>query len=319
MDKRSNVLKKITLIAIIIFTFSVGSLFSDGIEFNIRYYDKKIYFPNSSIFVKAEITNNSAESYRFKLADARVFNLDFEVKTLQNRKIKHSEDYKIQKNPDNPVFFREITLAPGEQFSFVENLSRYVENFETGVYVVNALFYPELNRGINPEVFTSNSLNLSVRPPAGVPELAARIDEDTGEILRRNPIPPDAVVDFLLTARQKSQWEKFLLYIDVEQLMLKSIEREKVYLRLSEEDRRAMVEEYRNELKMEVADETIVLIPDEYTIKKTEYTPEKGKVLAELKFQYPGYKEIKEYTYYLHRKDRIWYVYNYDVRNMGTE
>ena len=72
-------------------------------------------------------------------------------------------------------------------------------------------------------------------------------------------------------------------------------------------------------MKMETADETILLIPDEYTIIKTDYTPEKGKVIAILKFQYPGYKEIKEYTYYLHRKDRIWYVYNYEVRNLGTE
>jgi hypothetical protein len=29
--------------------------------------------------------------------------------------------------------------------------------------------------------------------------------------------------------------------------------------------------------------------------------------------------EIKRFTYYLYRDDRVWYIYNYEVRNLGTE
>jgi hypothetical protein len=40
-------------------------------------------------------------------------------------------------------------------------------------------------------------------------EKASRIDEETGEILKANPLPPDEVMHIFITARQKSQWNNF--------------------------------------------------------------------------------------------------------------
>ena len=101
--------------------------------------------------------------------------------------------------------------------------------------------------------------------------------------------------------------------------MLRNPETEQSYRRSSDAERREMLQNYKRELSSETADEVILLIPDEYEIIKTEYTTQNGKVIALLKFRYPGYTEIKEYTYYLNRKDKIWYIYNYIVRNLGTE
>jgi hypothetical protein len=37
------------------------------------------------------------------------------------------------------------------------------------------------------------------------------------------------------------------------------------------------------------------------------------------KFDYDGFKMLKEYTYELERRDDIWFIVAYSVRNKGTE
>ena len=319
MDSWSNILKKTIVFTLLIIFFAITSAYVCGADFSIRFYDKKIYFPDSSIMIKAEITNTSSEHFSFKLAESRAFNLEFSAKTLKNRPVNPAEEYIIQRNPDQQVFYREITLAPGEQYSFIEDLTDFIEPLESGMYIVNAHFYPELNKSPSSQFIESNYLNLSIRPPAGVRELEAVIDKETGMILQKNPIPPNEVVEYFIQARQKSEWDKFFLYLDVESIMLRNPELMQKYRSLSDEKRREMVSEYKEQMKQEIADEVILLIPEEYSILKTEYTLDRGTVLAELKFRYPGYMEVKEYTYYLSRKDKIWYIYNYEVRNLGTE
>ena len=61
------------------------------------------------------------------------------------------------------------------------------------------------------------------------------------------------------------------------------------------------------------------MIPLEYRILRTTYTEYEAEVKVLEKFQYSGFIENKEYTYYLHRDNDIWYINDYDVRNLGTE
>ena len=299
----------------------IPQVFSDdsGVVFGIRYYDKKIYYPGSQIFVKVEITNNTPETFRFKVADSRVFNIEFVMKTLSNTLLPASEEFIIQRNSNQHVFFREVSLEPGEQYSVIEELSRYVKITEAGVYLVEAQFFPELASGKRQNVLRSNTLTLSVRPTPATVEVASRIDEETGDILKANPLPPDEVISYFITARQKSQWNKFLLYLDVERLMLRNPEIQRGYNNLSQADKRKRVEEYARMLTEERADETILLIPSDFEVLKTTYTADEATVQVTQKYAYSGFTEIKRFTYYLYRDDRVWYIYNYEVRNLGTE
>ena len=37
------------------------------------------------------------------------------------------------------------------------------------------------------------------------------------------------------------------------------------------------------------------------------------------RFAYPDYTELKSYTYHLKKNDRYWIIYDYEIRNQGTE
>ncbi|MBI9105435.1 MAG: hypothetical protein JEZ04_01750 [Spirochaetales bacterium] len=217
------------------------------------------------------------------------------------------------------VFFREISLAPGETYSIITDLSDFVEINEAGIFVVSAKFFPELYTNESSRFIKSNNLTLNLRPAAASAEIQDIIDFETGEIIKAHPIPPDEVLNYMLTARRKGQWNKFLLYLDLEGLYLRSQTNAERYRRLSQQDRIIEIEKYKNMLLSETVDTDIAMIPLEYRIMRTTYTDYEAEVKVTEKFQYSGFIEIKEYTYYLHRDNDIWYITNYNVRNLGTE
>jgi hypothetical protein len=320
MDTWGRTVKKILFIcSFAIFMVIDAFCVQAGVEMTIRYYDKRVYYPGSNIPLKVEIRNNSPDTFTFRVADIRSFNLDFEVKTLSNLALEHSEEFIIQRNSNQHIYYRSVDLKPGEEYAFVEDLSSYIDIKNPGTYVLKGFFFPQFQEGQDASAIVSNSLTLSVRPAIASGEIAAQIDEETGEILKREALPPDQVVEYTIRSRQKSQWEKFFLYLDAESLMLKDPNLKASYQRQSDDKRRAMVEDYKNRLRQERVDRDILMIPAEFEILKTTYTATNATVLVKEKFAYPGFTEIKQYTYYLVRRDKVWYIENYDVRNLGTE
>jgi hypothetical protein len=124
----------------------------------------------------------------------------------------------------------------------------------------------------------------------------------------------------MLNARQRGDWDKFFLYIDVEGLYLQDRGREESYQRrLSDSERRAALRDYRDSLTRGTTVDEFLLIPTEFEIQKTSYTPVEAIVLVIEKFDYTDFTEVKQFTYYLRRRDRIWTLYNYEVQNLRTE
>lgn len=304
---------------IVNFLSTVPSVFSD-VHFNIRFFDKKIYYPESDIELKITLTNQSPEVYRFRLADNRAFSLGFDVRNLSNQSLKQSRKFITDKNSNQPVFFREVRIDPSEEFSFTVNLKDFVDIEQSGVYTVQSTFFPELNNSSQPSGISSNLLSLQVRPSVGgVEAVKDKIDRDTGELLKETPLPPDQTVQFTIDARSKGQWNKFFLYIDIESLYQKSPSGARAYRNMSETARIEALKRFRDDLMASKADAEILTIPTEYEIIKTTYTAREGVVEVIQKFAQKGFKEVKQYTYYLYKKDSVWKIYNYDVRNLGTE
>ena len=312
--------KNIFLLLSLVFIFSaIFPVFSEQVEVRIRYYDKKIYYTDSPVKIKLEIINNSPDTFRFKSSELRCFNFEFDVKTLTNKQLNHSAEFIMDRSTNQQVFFREISLAPGETYSIIIEMSDFIDISEAGVFIMNTRFYPELYTNESSSYYTSNNLTLNLRPAASTAEIQDLIDYETGEIIKAHPVPPDEVIDYTLTARQKSQWNKFLLYLDLKGLYNRSPSNAERYRRLSQQDRILEIEKYKNLLLSETVDTDIVMIPLEYDIKRTSYTDYEAEVKVVEKFQYTGFVEIKEFTYYLNRDNDIWYIYDYDVRNLGTE
>ena len=322
MEKQKMNRKKYTIVLIILLILVQVPSFSltgDAIGFTINFHNKKVYFLGDPVWIEAVITNNSTETYHFKVADNRYYTLDFTVKTPTNIKLVHSRKFTIERNSDQPVFFREISLEPGERYGVLVNLNDFIDFNRADTYMVEAYFYPELFVGNKPEFFVSNRLTLDIRPALKTAEAREMTNLVTGEKIERQPIPPDEVVSFTLSARQKSQWNRFFLYLDLEELLKKNPSRKRQYIRLSEEDRRMMLKHFKEELKQEVVDRDILVIPSSFRILKTTYTPFEGTVEVLEKFKYTDYTEKKKYTYYLVRKDKYWMIVNYEIQNLGTE
>jgi hypothetical protein len=332
------------VLGILCAAFTEAAEFS-GLDMEIRYFDKRLYYPQTGdIFIQVALTNNSAETRRFRLSDDRAFSLDFDVRTLANRPVESAGTLIRKRSGQHRVFFREISLEPGESFSFTENLRNWRQLDKPGAYIVQAKFYPDLFKaetgtlengetyvfetlaGIpaanaSQQPLASNRLNLQIRAPSilnaeGIP---VALDEETQAVYYREPMPPDEVVAWTLQARQKSQWEKFFLYLNLEQMIQNDPVRERQWRAESEEGRQRMLAQYREDIGSQTIDGDITSLPFEFDIERTSYNAGEGTVSALEKFRVGGYTERKRYTYYLRRDDGIWTIVDYIVQNLGTE
>ena len=291
----------------------------DTQQFSIRFFDQKVYFLGDPIQVEAVITNIGTDTLRFKVADNRFFNLDFDVRTMTNVGLDHAKEFTIERNSDQPVFFREMSLEPGEKYGTVIDLTSYAMFLSPGQYVLQATFYPELFRGTDSSSMKSNRLALNVKPPVVTAEEKALVQAETGALLARQVLPPDEVVSWTIGARQKSQWERFFLYLDLESLMRKNPEKDRSFRNATEAARRQMVDQFRQQLSQMTIQQDISVIPTSFQVLKTSYDSAEATVQVLEKFKYPDYTELKQYTYHLKKSDRYWIIYDYEIRNQGTE
>ncbi|MFQ3547683.1 MAG: hypothetical protein SNJ56_05040, partial [Termitinemataceae bacterium] len=215
---------KRSLLASLIMLTVLAALTAEPVDFSIRFLDKQVYYAGRGpIYIQCTITNTSAETYRFFLADERAFTIDFDVRTMTNRSLDASEILIRKRTQNQQVFFREVLIKSGESFSFAEDLTDYIKLDQSGSYVVQARLYPDLYQKnyIQGRVLESNRLALNLRTPPlsepGKPPVA--LDVETNAVLVRQNLPPDQVIEYMLTARQKSQWEKFFLYLDIEAMV----------------------------------------------------------------------------------------------------
>jgi hypothetical protein len=318
----------------VLFLALAPALFAGELSFNIRYFDKRIYYEeNGPIYVQATIANDSPAPYRFKLAEDRSFSLDFDVRTVTNRTVEAADALARKRSANQQVFFREIVVESGESFSFVEDLRAFAALDRSGSFIVQARLYPDLYRrgegipaGYAPgsagaEYLESNRLALNIRPPAlpGPEGTAPVMDVETGAALVREKLPPDEVVAYILSARQKTQWEKFFLYLDLEAMVSRDSYRRREWLASNEEGRRRMLDRYRAELQNTLVDGDISTIPLNFVIERTVYDPLEATVTVLERFKAGDYTERKRYTYTLRRRDNIWTIVDYSVVNLGTE
>jgi hypothetical protein len=287
---------------------------------SIRLFEQKIYFLNDEIEIKITIKNDSVDPYNFRIADNRVFSLDFDVRTMTNKPEQyHSDLFKNERNTMKPVFYRELVLSPGEEYSLIVKFSDYVKLKEPGLYIVQTLFYPDLYMSDSSEAVVSNKLTLNVRPPIESSDERGAVEAQIEKAMQREDLPPDGVVSYMLKARMVDHWSKFFLYINLESLYINSFLKTKQnrdqYNKLSEAEKRTKIDWYKNQIMQTKAEWYLVLRPHTFEIVETNYTPFDATVKVRQVYQHPDYKEPRLYTYYLKRSGRSWEIVNYTVEN----
>ncbi|MCK9169189.1 MAG: hypothetical protein M0P01_02100 [Treponema sp.] len=290
---------------------------------SIKFYDKTMYYPNSTdtnpVFVHISVKNNGSDTLRFKLADDRMFSLDFNAYTIKNTQLEQTDSLIRKRTTNQTVYFREISLENGEEYSFVENLKDYLIIGEPSIYYIELNFYPELYKS-NKIKLVSNRLTLEVRPsPSVASSSIIPIKSDTAEILKPEEISPDKVVEQTITARQKSLWDQYFLYMDIESMIERTPAAKRKFRSVSADERQKMIETYKSDLMESRIDGDIVAVPEKFQIEKTVYSQTEGSVLVTEWFNNRTYYEKKSYTYEVRQRDGVWQIYDYTVVNLGTE
>ncbi len=296
---------------------AVGTL--HALDVTIQFANRRIYVPGEPVEIRVTVSNPDPEPRRFRLADRRLFTVDFDVRTLTNTVLPRSAQFTMRRSADQAVFFRDVVLEPGEELSFVEDLTDYVNIPGAGTFVVTGRLYPELWSRPSSVPLNSNRLTLTVRPsPDGIPEISSRIAADTQDILVREALSPDEVVRTTIEARMRADWNRFFLYMDLESILRRNPVRDRSFRLLSEEEQQREVEEFRQSLQADTLDEDISLTPTEFEILETRFTRTNATVITEQRFAFPTFTEVKEYTYRLERRNDIWIIYDYFVENLGA-
>lgn len=323
-------MKKFLLITISFISVFAHSIFAqdltskyDNASVSIKFYDRTIYYPENTrdnpIFVHITISNHGNETLRFKLADDRMFSGDFNAFNVKNIPIEQTQEIVRKRTTNQYVYFREIALETGEEYSFIENVKDYLVFSEPSIYYLELSFYPELYKSKYIEL-KSNRLTLEIRPsPEAASSTLIPVESETAKVLKPQAISPDKVVEQTIVARQKSLWDQFFLYLDLEQMLKKDNLRKRQYANASSVECLRMIEEFKSRLMADKIDSDIVAIPEKFEIKKTTYTQTEGKVVVIEWFKNINFSEKKQYTYYVRQRNGIWQIYDYDVDNLGTE
>ena len=136
----------------------------NGIQLFIRFYNQKIYYLNRSeeIMIRVSVVNRSGEPFAFKLADKKVFNIGLDVKTPGNTSLDPADEFTIDRSSDQPVFFKELTVAPEEEYGVVVRLDRFSNS--TGREC--STFRPDSTRG------STADRRVSLSPPTSSPSIS---------------------------------------------------------------------------------------------------------------------------------------------------
>ena len=323
-------LRKLTFIITVLFVFGQSIFAQDAVSqdysdasVSIKYSNRSIYYPgmndDNPIDVHITIKNNGTQTLRFKLADDRAFSLDFNAYTVKNNRLSQTDSVIEKRTTNRTVYFREIALEGGEEYSFIENVKDYIKVQDPSVYYLELTFYPELYKSKYIKL-ESNRLTLEIRPsPSAASSVYVPVKDVSSEILKPQEIGPDKVVEQTIIARQKSLWDQYFLYMDVESLLKRNSSLSKKYVSVSAEERVRMIESYKADLMQSRIENDIIAVPERFEIEKTTYTPTEGTVVVIEWFKYPNFSEKKRYTYKVRQREGIWTIYDYTVVNLGTE
>ena len=322
--------RKLYSIIAVLFVFGQMAAFAEdttvdysNASVSIKYYNRTVYYPGTAdeapVFVHVTIKNDGAETLRFKLADDRSFSMDFNAYTVKNARLDQTENIIEKRTTNQTVYFREIALEQGEEYSFVENVKNFLKIEEPSVYYLELFFYPELYKS-KYLTLKSNRLTLEVRPsPSAASSNFVAVKNESVELLKPLDISPDKVVEQTIIARQKSLWDQYFLYMDVESLIQRNPSLKKKYIAGSAEERQRMIQSFKGDLMQARIENDIVAVPESFQIEKTTYSPTEGSVTVIEWFKYPNFSEKKRYTYKVWQREGIWKIYDYTVVNLGTE
>ncbi len=319
-------MKKIILLFILTISSLIGINATqqqvNGLSVTISHTNPRIYYKNDDIFVDINIKNITTNQIITLISQDRKYSFDLNLITLNNQRIGYRPEYIISFHRVQPIFNTELRLGPNEGYTVTVKLNDFYDLNTTGQFYLSAIYYPFLKRdvqGTPTEGIRSTEIPLNIRPRGFQEDFVVTnttVTQETTDLLAERRSPPD-VVQFTLDARINNEWNKFFLYLDIEELIKSNYIFRDRYIRSDSEVKQELIREYKNYLQQSTVDD-ISFLPHHYKIARAEYSPleGRGQVDVIVYFKHLDFTQQVFYTYFLHKKGERWLIYNYESMNM---
>jgi len=283
----------------------------------------KIYKEGDNIYLNVILLNKTNSVQSTYIAEDKKYSFDFSIVTTKNQEIRYRKEYVTHFNRVQNIYMSKISLMEEEGYIYKILLNDYYDLNMTGQFYVTGYFYPNLK--VNDDrsnAIKSNQLVINIREKNFDDRYYANtveVDDTNGspvETLKK--IPPDEVVDYMLSARMKRNWDKYFLYMNMDELIKTNNIFGRDFGKKNLEQQRELIKNYKEYLKKDNIND-INFLPHKFDIVKTTYSQTEAKVEVLVQFKSLDYIEQKYYTFFLRRNGEYWSVYSYEVMDMGVK
>ncbi len=304
-------MKRILQIFIIILFSSV--IFSlEKKDFSlILNFDKTTYRMNSPLNIEIKIVNISEKPKIIKLSPLNYESFYFIVKTPENETLEYRDEYKLKIKEIESSYdvIKEVKLFPDESISRKIDLTEIFDFRNDGYYYLKVLFYPDPD--LKSFFLESENYKFLLKPP-DIVEL--KIKEENYErklnIESARKLPPYDVIDNLLDAKMKKDWDRFLMHFDVERLIYSFQNYGKAYENARKgKHKLEILEDFKKFLTTHWQDRIL-----SYKILESYVKPEEATVDADVEYKVRELGYVLRYKFKLYKNSmNEWKIYDYIV------
>ena len=296
---------------------------SPDLIMKIELGNPKIYKEGDNIYLNVMLLNKSNNVQSTYIAEDKRHSFDFSIVTMKNQEIEYKKEYVTYFYRVQNIYMSKISLMEKEGYLYKILLNDYYDLNMTGQFYVTGYYYPNLKVNNNRDnAISSNQLVINIRDRNFDDRYfvnTVEIDDSNGspvETLKK--IPPDDVIDYMLTARMQRNWDRYFLYMNMDELIKTNNIFGRDFGKKNLEQQRELIKNYKEYLKKDNIND-INFLPHKFDIVKTTYSQSEAKVEVKVQFKTLDYIEERYYTFSLHKKGEHWFVYSYEVMEMGVK
>jgi len=297
------------LFVFLAFTFlPLKGLYGLNVQIELQFY-KDSYRLNEPIPVTINVVNNSSEAVKFNISPLIYESFFFSIITPRNEEVPLLDSFQVEmkNNQSSSGEYRTVLLMPQESFSRMIDITRWFDIREAGYYYIKGIFYsnPD-NRAEGNESFNYKIL---IKPPVPV---EGEISEE--EIVRKKELeqvkklPPYEVIEDMLDAKMKKDWQRFLIHIDAERLIKAFSDYYNAYENARTGSYRLeVVEDFKRYLTTYWQDRIL-----SYKVLETQIKEDKATVICDVEYKVRTITYVLRYNFSLYKNHlNQWLLYDY--------
>ncbi|MEJ5285050.1 MAG: hypothetical protein ACP5Q5_08440 [Brevinematia bacterium] len=299
-------MKKLFIFFVLFYSFCFSSDLKLMIDF-----EKTTFRLNSPINIEIKIMNNSQEKKLIKLSPLDYESFYFYLRTSENELLDYKDEYRLKTKEivSSLDDVKEVILFPGESITRVVNLDEIFDFRKTGFYYLKVNYYPEPENRLS--YYETENYKFLVRPPLVVEDDLRKVEDSRQkriDVIKKGP--PYEIVEDLIDAKMKKDWDRFLVYFDLERLIYSFQNFSSAYENAKTGKHKfEILEDFRRYLTTHWQDRIL-----SYKVLEAYIKGENATVDADVEFKVRNLSYVLRYTFKFYKNaNNEWKIYDYTV------